>query len=258
MPPAVKSCLWQGIVLICLSLAITGVIYQTAIRAVAKASHSDAVVSINSNVVPIVVPLTNQKIVTKPLTQKVVPVSNSASKALTPDDVENLTRKIKQFLVWVSGRDQAGVKSVLNWSRLANNEIHLMSVLSKFLERLLLNEHQNPGSIQALAQKGYQCNAQEQDQQTEISKTIHMDICSEIEWYKVIHLCWPEADSFLDVGANKGYLGSLFVALWGLNSFGITPAKIFEISTKLKTWESSRNPAGYCRDGLPFLNLNVE
>ena len=31
-----------------------------------------------------------------------------------------------------------------------------------------------------------------------------MDICSEIEWYKVAHLAWPEAKSIIDVGANKG------------------------------------------------------
>lgn len=31
-----------------------------------------------------------------------------------------------------------------------------------------------------------------------------MDICSEIEWYKVAQLAWPEASTIVDVGANKG------------------------------------------------------
>lgn len=74
-----------------------------------------------------------------------------------------------------------------------------------------------------------------------------MDICSEIEWYKLVQLCWPTASIIFDVGANKGYLGSLFLALWGGNGLGISPAVVFETATKLNTWKNSRNPAGYCR-----------
>lgn len=53
-----------------------------------------------------------------------------------------------------------------------------------------------------------------------------MDICSEVEWYKVVQLAWPGATSFLDVGANKGYLGSLFAGLWGGGGLGISPRKV--------------------------------
>lgn len=74
-----------------------------------------------------------------------------------------------------------------------------------------------------------------------------MDICSEVEWYKLAHLAWPSATHIIDVGANKGYLGSLFLALWGGNGLGLSPAVIFDHATRLNTWKNSRNPAGYCK-----------
>ncbi len=73
---------------------------------------------------------------------------------------------------------------------------------------------------------------------------------AQIEWYKVVQLAWPEARSFMDIGGNKGYLGSLFVSLWGGGGLNVAPIDVFELSKKLQTWKDSRNPAGYCRDGF--------
>jgi len=123
-----------------------------------------------------------------------------------------------------------------------------------------------------LVSKGYQCSATERLQQEAIAKTIERDICSEIEWYKgalsvlcgeallapnshshfplffrdivpggsVVQLAWPEADTFIDIGANKGYLGALFLSLWGGGGLGVTPARLYETTTKLKTWAGSK------------------
>ena len=117
-----------------------------------------------------------------------------------------------------------------------------------------------------------------------------MDICSEVEWYKVIQLAFPEATTFVDIGANKGYLGSLFLGLWGGAGLGVSPKKVdrlnyyhphhrhrhpsspsthllvltcslasrlaeqtFELSKRLDVWPKSRNPSGYCKDGVYYI-----
>jgi hypothetical protein len=268
---SIKSCVWQGIIAICISLAITGVIYQSALRNVAQTSaasggysyyqqqlaNASALYNIRGRVAGILSASAAEDTDTGAINGVSSVVSGQSASlpqgavALTSADISNLRSSIKSFLEWASQQPASGAKSVLNWSRLANNEIHLMNVLGKFLK--LVDERQSSaifsGDVYKLATNGYQCSRLEAAQQKEISKTIHMDICSEIEWYKVIQLCYPDASNFIDVGANKGYLGSLFVALWGMNTFGVSPAKVFEISTTLKSWETSRNPAGYCRDG---------
>lgn len=77
-----------------------------------------------------------------------------------------------------------------------------------------------------------------------------MDICSEIEWYKVAQLSHPHARTFIDVGANKGYLAALFISLWGGGKSGINPLSVYEHATATNIWEGSRNPTGFCKDGM--------
>ena len=60
--------------------------------------------------------------------------------------------------------------------------------------------------------------------------------------YKVVQLAWPNAKYFMDIGANKGYLGSLFISLWGGEGLGISPINIFNIANKLEVWKTSKNP----------------
>ena len=64
--------------------------------------------------------------------------------------------------------------------------------------------------------------------------------------YKVAQLGFPTARNIVDVGANKGYLGSLFLSLWGGGDYGVSPAKLFELTTADGTWAGSKNPAGEC------------
>eukprot|EP00597_Dinobryon_sp_UTEXLB2267_P009179 CAMPEP_0170085326 /NCGR_PEP_ID=MMETSP0019_2-20121128/20242_1 /TAXON_ID=98059 /ORGANISM="Dinobryon sp., Strain UTEXLB2267" /LENGTH=432 /DNA_ID=CAMNT_0010301741 /DNA_START=285 /DNA_END=1583 /DNA_ORIENTATION=+ len=122
--------------------------------------------------------------------------------------------------------------------------------LKRHFENSTLSKSQHSGqSVYDIIERGYQCSALQASQQEVISKFISMDICSEIEWYKLVQLTWPSAQLFMDVGANKGYLGSLFLALWGGNGLQVSPAVIFEEATRRNTWKHSRNPAGYCKDG---------
>eukprot|EP01038_Epipyxis_sp_PR26KG_P004489 gene4489-6345_t len=163
-------------------------------------------------------------------------------------DIEKFVKKIDSTLEWIS--DHADQPSFIRWDLLAVSEIHILYKLSKYLKRMIYNKNYN-NKVRFVNEiyNGYKCTAMQATQQKAISKYISMDICSEVEWYKLLHVTTPDMRDFIDVGANKGYLGSLFVALWGGGGIGITPAKVFAASNRLKTWKGSRNPAGYCRDG---------
>lgn len=139
------------------------------------------------------------------------------------------------------------LEEFVRWDLMSNAELHIMHKLVKYLSRHL--ENIDPKSLAELVHKGYHCTPLQASQQEAVSKFISMDICSEVEWYKLAHAAWPTASRFLDVGANKGYLGSLFLTLWGGAGLGLQPSDLFSLATKLGTWKDSRNPAGYCRDG---------
>ena len=58
-------------------------------------------------------------------------------------------------------------------------------------------------------------------------------------------MAWPDATKFIDIGANKGYLGSLFLSLWGGGGLGVNPAVLYDTTTKLKTWTGKLTIAIY-------------
>eukprot|EP00596_Hydrurales_sp_CCMP1899_P004270 CAMPEP_0119046616 /NCGR_PEP_ID=MMETSP1177-20130426/47807_1 /TAXON_ID=2985 /ORGANISM="Ochromonas sp, Strain CCMP1899" /LENGTH=238 /DNA_ID=CAMNT_0007020017 /DNA_START=25 /DNA_END=737 /DNA_ORIENTATION=- len=128
--------------------------------------------------------------------------------------VEELLEKVTASLTYVAHLD----KRVNRFDMVTNSEIHILLKLKKFLSQTVSSIKETPesaGDLTSLISKGYQCSSTERLQQQSIAQIISMDICSEIEWYKVVQLAWPEAKTFIDVGANKGYLGSLFLSLWG-------------------------------------------
>jgi len=134
---------------------------------------------------------------------------------------------------------------VLKWDLLSNNEIHIMLKLIRYLRRLVKS---SDATVAKLIQGGFQCNAIHPAQQEAISRQVEMSICSEVEWYKTAQLTFPEAKTIIDVGGNKGYLGSLFVSLWGGGGYGVSPTALSSVFIKDKVWV--RNPYGFCRDGL--------
>lgn len=162
-----------------------------------------------------------------------------------------LLERSEGALNWIATPPVEGSKSLIKWDTVAYNEVHILHKLTASLKRMLRNPTAE-SKIRFLeyVQKGHQCTPVQAAQQEAVSKLISMDICSEVEWYKVVQLAWPEARHFLDVGANKGYLGSLFVALWGGNGLELAPADILNAATRLQSWKDSRNPAGYCKDGF--------
>lgn len=170
------------------------------------------------------------------------------------DMAKKLKGRVDNILHLITDSSVAVEKPFLRWDLISNSEVHIVHKLAKYLKRVLASEddddEESKLEFAKLVHNGRQCAPLQAMQQEVIAKFISMDICSEVEWYKVVQLAWPEARSFIDVGANKGYLGSLFLTLWGGNGYGLSPKDVFDIATKKQAWKSSRNPAGYCRDGF--------
>eukprot|EP00981_Chlorochromonas_danica_P016288 scaffold16521_cov388-Ochromonas_danica.AAC.1 len=154
--------------------------------------------------------------------------------------------------------------SFLQWTHISNADVHIVRKLSVFLQQLLLpsqtllntdtTDHSrrlwSEEEIDQLLTHGYQCSPLQASQQELITKFITMDICSEVEWYKLLHLTHPEMKTFLDIGGNKGYLASLLLSLWGGSRMAISPAIILDRIKQLGGWiQDSHKPAGFCREG---------
>ena len=136
----------------------------------------------------------------------------------------------------------------IDWSLIGKGEIHILYKLKKYLQHLM-EDYRTPEMMKLRLYGGMQCSESHATYQEEVLKTVNMDICSEIEWYKVAQLALPSARTFMDIGANKGYLASLFISLWGGGGIGINPRKVFDSAKELNLWKGSRNPAGFCKDG---------
>lgn len=194
----------------------------------------------------------------------IIETNNLISEEKVIQLVSSLYSKLSQSLLWAA----VSTKETIVWSRISNSDVHILNSLARYLkpivENVISKANDNPTSstieeiekLQKLMTEGYQCTNLQAKQQEVISSVIKFDICSEIEWYKVIHLAWPEATTFLDIGANKGYLGSLFVGLWGGGGLGISPKKIFDLSKARHLWDASRNPGKLIKNIL-FIFINI-
>jgi hypothetical protein len=197
---------------------------------------------------------------TQPLAQNNIPtVKDSILKDIhSPDDMKliNMARELlhrsEHTLDWISSSEDK-VDTVIRWDLISNSEVHILNKLVTYLKVIAnINDKGSYRHIIDLVRKGHQCTPIQALQQAQISRFISMDICSEIEWYKVAQLAWPEATNFVDIGANKGYLGALFVSLWGGGDIGISPIEIYNIAKRLNVWSTSRNQGGYCQDGYNY------
>ena len=181
---------------------------------------------------------------------EVIPVSKQAELI---DNVISLLHRSEKFVNYFANSKKPGDKMSpsIRWDLTSNADIHIGHKLATSLRHYLQSEAGQKKLIQIMS-TGYQCSPIQAAQQELISKFISMDICSEVEWYKLVQLAMPEAQTFFDVGANKGYLGTLFLTLWGGGQLNASPAELFSITKKIGSWKGSRNPAGYCRDGLNY------
>jgi FkbM family methyltransferase len=97
---------------------------------------------------------------------------------------------------------------------------------------------------------GQFCTHHQRKVQAVASKHAGMTICSEESAYKIAHLGFPKARTFIDVGCNKGYTSALIAGLWQGHSSGLSPYLLFLKYEELKVFQSALSPAGYCRTGL--------
>ena len=75
-------------------------------------------------------------------------------------------------------------------------------------------------------------------------------ICSELLYYKIIQLVWPQATNFIDVGCNRGFLSAAFLTLWGGNRLGLSPLDLNRALNSPPQAFVSPTPHGVCRTGL--------
>lgn len=178
------------------------------------------------------------------------PSSKSLRALSLYEEAYQLEQAVDQTLSWISSLNV--VESPLRYDRISNADAHILHKIRKYLRYFLKEASSSEDSMANLlnlAENGFQCSQTNKADQETISLTVKMDICSEIEWYKVIQLAEPNLSSFIDIGANKGYLGALFLSLWGGNDHQVNPLSLFELSKTMNLWSGSKNPAGYCKDG---------
>lgn len=163
--------------------------------------------------------------------------------------IKELRRRGLDFLNWVTKDGEHNPQpSFIRWDLIAKADIHIIHKFVSYIDFHMENPTRL-AKLLSIYKYGYKCDAMDTMRQELITKLIHMDICSEVEWYKFLHFAWPEASTFLDVGANKGYLGSLFLTLWGGANLHASPIELYQVAKKQESWKTSRNPVGYCRDG---------
>ena len=99
--------------------------------------------------------------------------------------------------------------------------------------------------------QGQSCSVEQKQKQTAIIiRHISMGICSEESAYKLCHMGFPQAKTFIDIGANKGYITALIAGLWEGYSSGLTPYLLFQKYEALQVFQKAPSPAGFCRTGL--------
>jgi FkbM family methyltransferase len=198
----------------------------------------------------LVLNLSNSPKIPTPKSPTVVqpPPSQSLSFEEFTQVAEKLYARVDESLKWIL-HDEKAEYAYIRWDLIANADIHILFKIKQFLSHYL-SSPANKKSLYQLFANGYECTPLHAGQQELISKFINMDICSEIEWYKLVQLTFPEAKTIFDVGGNKGYLGSLFLSLWGGNGLKTSPLELYQLAQSLNTWKNSRNPGGYCRDGF--------
>jgi FkbM family methyltransferase len=191
---------------------------------------------------------------TSPISRRPLEVTESEFET-SISQISSLLVRSEGFLTWITDDERIKKHSKTppysRWDLISNADIHIAYKLAQYL-RLHLSSDKGRKKLLHILNDGYQCNQLQAAQQEYISNFIKMDICSEVEWYKLAQLSWPEVKNVFDVGGNKGYLGSLFLTLWGGGGLSSSPADVFAHATRLGTWKGSRNPAGYCRDGHNF------
>jgi len=125
-------------------------------------------------------------------------------------------------------------------------ELFLTKAVRQYLKKML---QMGNTDLVKLYTHGHKCSSNDAESQEKAYFVDKPHICSEVEFYKIIHAVLPDLKTFVDVGANRGYIGSLMVSLWGGGGTGVSPHSTYLKSIELDLYPLNRNPYGYCKTG---------
>lgn len=97
---------------------------------------------------------------------------------------------------------------------------------------------------------GHRCSIDERNTQVKSYNMTIPALCTEIEAYKITQLAWPDADRFIDIGVNRGFISALMISLWSENGYKISPFVLALYYLKHGLFKGNGNPYGACRTGL--------
>ena len=168
-------------------------------------------------------------------------------------DIEGLVARLDEFSAWAKNHPEHldacnGCRGKLRRDAGINHlELRLSTYVRTWMDALLKRDDKE---LVRMYSNGHECTAMQAKAQAELYKSTRPHICAEIEVYKLLHLALPDLRTFVDVGANRGFIGATFVGMWGGFDHGITPNKFAEESIAMNLYPNNRNPHGYCRTGL--------
>ncbi len=129
-------------------------------------------------------------------------------------DIKHAAMESQNNSNWSTERNRPGM---IAWFKYSIQDIDLVLrifVSLKHIEHIFKTQSNNNSlSLVQLADKSYECivpnishaisnveSYANSEMQEELRKVAQMDICSELEWYKIIQLVYPDAKTFFDVG----------------------------------------------------------
>jgi FkbM family methyltransferase len=126
-------------------------------------------------------------------------------------------------------------------------DIEIAKRLKQRLEALLKMDQ---SKFEDLYKNSEQCTEENVHYQVDQMRLVPTHICSELEYYKLAQIAWPDAKTFLDIGANRGYLAGIMFSIWGGNGHGLAPSQIYGVHEKKRLFTGNKNEHGYCKTGL--------
>jgi hypothetical protein len=185
-----------------------------------------------------------------------LPFLLAASSKDIKEELSTLLNRLNFFLEWSnhhSGHVRAcdgshgnGCGKFVQTAGINKLELQLTKVVRRYLNSLL---QMGDADLVDLYDNGHKCSSKDAEAQMSAYPKYNPHICSEVEFYKIIHAVLPDIKTFVDVGANRGYIGSLMVSLWGGGGSGVSPKATYLQSMELDLYPLNLNPFGYCRTG---------
>lgn len=164
----------------------------------------------------------------------------------------DLGKRVHESVLWLGSIPRHLVRK----AAVSHSDAHIVLHVYHFLNNTHHHMHTHEAGVhhfRNLLTHGHQCTPEQTKiQESILSHEDVLDICSEVEWYKLAHLAWPQATTIIDVGANRGYLGALFLGLWGGGGLKVAPRSIYDVALIDDLFTGTMQVQGYCEDGYDY------